>query len=86
MTTGEHEGERTRDRVSLDWAATQNDLGSALLELGSGRAAQVVWKEAVTAYREARKEYTQKRVPLDWAMNPKPRTPSGTRMTPRKCG
>jgi hypothetical protein len=27
MTTAEDEGERTRDRVSLNWAATQNDLG-----------------------------------------------------------
>jgi hypothetical protein len=45
MTTGEGEGERTRDRVALLWAATQNNLGKALLELGSGRAAQVVWKK-----------------------------------------
>jgi hypothetical protein len=45
MTTGAGEEERTRDRVALLWAATPNSLGNALLELGSGRAAQVVWKK-----------------------------------------
>jgi hypothetical protein len=45
MTTGAGEEERTRDRVALLWAATSNSLGNALLELGSGRAAQVVWKK-----------------------------------------
>jgi hypothetical protein len=38
----------------------------------------------VTAYREALKEYTQKRVSLDWTMNPKPCTTSVTRVAPRE--
>ena len=28
--------ERTRERVPLDWAVTQNNLGAALASLGSG--------------------------------------------------
>ena len=36
--------ERTRERVPLDWAATQNNLGTALCALGSARAARRVFK------------------------------------------
>ena len=60
--------ERTRDRVPLDWAMTQNNLGIALAELGrrAGDAARL--EDAVTACREALEERTRDRVPLDWAM------------------
>ena len=107
--------ERTRERVPLDWAMTQNNLGNALSMLGrarerdgearrggrrlsrgaegtnararaarlgpdpeqSGQCAFDPWgagerdgelEEAVAAYREALKECTRERVPLDWAM------------------
>ncbi|MEP0941210.1 MAG: tetratricopeptide repeat protein [Rhizobiaceae bacterium] len=50
--------ERTRDRVPLDWAATQNNLGNALSSHGDrdGDAARL--EEAVVAYRAALEEWT----------------------------
>ena len=60
--------ERTRERVPLDWAATQNNLGAALRSLGERESGTARLEEAVAAYREALKEWTRERVPLDWAM------------------
>ena len=60
--------EYTRERVPLDWAATQNNLGTALLALGERESGTATLKQAVEAYGEALKEYTRERVPLDWAM------------------
>ncbi len=68
--------ERTRERVPLEWAMTQNNLGTALWALGeresgtpaSAGAGKLRLEEAVTAYRAALEEYTRARVPLDWAM------------------
>ncbi len=59
--------ERTRERVPLDWAATQNNLGNALWTLGERESGTGRLEEAVAAYREALKERTRERVPLDWA-------------------
>ena len=59
--------ERTRERVPLDWAATQNNLGNALLRLGEREIGTARLEEAVKAYQEALKERTRERVPLDWA-------------------
>ncbi len=59
--------ERTQDRVPLDWATTQNNLGNAYLtkaERGDDAALDL----AITAYELALEERTQDRVPLDWAM------------------
>jgi hypothetical protein len=42
---------------------TQMNLGSALARLGEGTERL---EEAVSAYREALKERTRERVPLDW--------------------
>ncbi len=56
-----------RDRP-LDWATTQNNLGTALSRLGGREAGTARLEEAVTAYRDALKECTRERVPLDWAM------------------
>ncbi len=56
-----------RERVPLDWAMTQNNLGAALSTLGEREAGTARLEEAVTAYRDALKEYTRERVPLDWA-------------------
>ncbi|MBF34331.1 MAG: hypothetical protein CME94_08955 [Hyphomonadaceae bacterium] len=58
--------EWTRDRVPLNWATTQNNLGNALATLGE-RGDEQALKDAITAYRDALKEYTRDRVPLDWA-------------------
>ena len=59
--------ERTRERVPLDWAMTQKNLGTALLTLGEREAGTARLEEAVAAYRLALEEWTRERVPLDWA-------------------
>jgi tetratricopeptide (TPR) repeat protein len=59
--------EYTRDRVPLDWAMTQNNLGYALRVLGE-RGDDKALSDAVTAFRAALQERTRDRVPLDWAM------------------
>ena len=58
---------RTRERVPLDWATTQNNLGIALSTLGERESGTARLEEAVTAYRAALEEWTRERVPLDWA-------------------
>ena len=60
--------ERTRERVPLDWAGTQNNLGNALSTLGERESGTARLEEAVAAYRAALEERTRERVPLDWAM------------------
>ena len=60
--------ERTRERVPLDWAMTQNNLGNALWTLGERESGTARLEEAVAAYRAALEERTRERVPLDWAM------------------
>lgn len=45
----------------------QNDLGVMLNTVGARESGTARLDEAVTAYREALKEYTRERVPLDWA-------------------
>ncbi len=42
--------ERTRDRVPLDWAMTQNNLGNALLRLGERESGTARLEQAVAAY------------------------------------
>jgi len=49
----------TRERVPLAWAATQNNLGGALLILGQRERGTARLDEAVVAYREALKERTR---------------------------
>jgi tetratricopeptide (TPR) repeat protein len=56
-----------RERVRLDWAMTQNNLGLALWTLGERESGTARLEEAVAAYRAALEERTQERVPLDWA-------------------
>jgi tetratricopeptide (TPR) repeat protein len=60
--------EYTRDRVPLDWAATQKNLGTALQTLGARDSDTDRLEQAVEAYQQALKERTRDRVPLDWAM------------------
>ena len=45
--------ERTRERVPLQWATTQNNLGSALQKLGERESGTERLIEAVAAYRDA---------------------------------
>jgi hypothetical protein len=45
--------ERTRDRVPLDWARTQNNLGHALEALGERESGTARLEEAVATYRAA---------------------------------
>ena len=59
--------ERTRARVPLDWATTQNRLGNALWSLGERESGTARLEKAIAAYREALEERTRERVPLDWA-------------------
>ena len=59
--------EQTRERVPLDWAATQSNLGNALRTLGERESGTARLEEAVAAYRAALEEQTRERVPLDWA-------------------
>ena len=60
--------ERTRERVPLDWAATQNNLGNALEVLGERESGTGRLERAVEAYNEALKEHTRERAPLQWTM------------------
>ena len=57
-----------RDRVPLDWARTQNNLGNALRILGARESGTARLDQAVEAYRAALLERTRDRVPPDWAM------------------
>jgi hypothetical protein len=56
-----------RERVPLDWARTQMNLGTALFTLGERESGTGRLAEAVAAYRAALEERTRERVPLDWA-------------------
>ena len=58
----------TRERVPLDWAITQNNLGAALWRLGEREDGTERLEEAVTAYRAALGVRTRERVPLQWAI------------------
>ncbi|MFZ3326571.1 MAG: hypothetical protein WA231_12035, partial [Methylocella sp.] len=58
--------ERTRERVPLDWAMTQMNLGNALASLGARESGTARLEEAVSAYREALQENTRARVRLEW--------------------
>ena len=57
----------TRERVPLDWASTQDNLGTALRRLGERESGTERFEEAVAAFRAALEERTRERVPLDWA-------------------
>ncbi|MEM6821894.1 MAG: tetratricopeptide repeat protein [Verrucomicrobiota bacterium] len=59
--------EWTREKVPLDWATTQNNLGTALRSLGERESGTERLKDAVKAYEAALEERTQEKVPLDWA-------------------
>ena len=60
--------EWTRERVPLQWAGTQNDLGSALATLGVWDSGTARLHEAIQAYRAALEGLSRERVPLQWAL------------------
>jgi hypothetical protein len=55
--------EWTRERVPLDWAATQMNLGNALATLGARESGTARFEEAVAAYRAALEEWTREATP-----------------------
>ena len=64
--------EWTRERVPLDWAMTQNNLGTALSTLGERESGTARLEEAVNAYRDALQERTRQRasrVKPSWVAN-----------------
>jgi hypothetical protein len=56
-----------RERVPLQWASAQNNLGTALSTLGDRESGTARLEEAVAAFRAALTERTHERVPLQWA-------------------
>jgi tetratricopeptide (TPR) repeat protein len=60
--------EQTRERVPLNWARTQTNLGIVLAILGERESDTARLEQAVGAFRAALEEQTRERVPLDWAM------------------
>jgi tetratricopeptide (TPR) repeat protein len=60
-------GGAARERVPLEWATTQGNLGSTLARLGEREGSAARLEEAVAANRAALEEFTRERVPLEWA-------------------
>jgi len=61
---------RTREQLPQDWAATQNNLGSALSDQGTrmvGDEGNTLLAQAVSAYRAALEVYTREHLPQHWA-------------------
>jgi tetratricopeptide (TPR) repeat protein len=56
-----------RERMPLDWAEAQSNLGAALSELGQRESGTAKLEEALGAYRAALTEQTRERAPLEWA-------------------
>ena len=54
---------RTRDRLPLQWAATQNNLGTVLSTLGEREEGTARLEDAVAACRAALEVYTRDRLP-----------------------
>ena len=59
--------ERTRQHTPFEWATVQNNLGTALSDIGERGDTKARLDEAVEAYRETLKEWTRERVPWQWA-------------------
>jgi hypothetical protein len=55
-----------RDRVPLQWAMIQNNLGNAFQALGKREVGTARLEQAVMAYRAALEEWTRERVPRLW--------------------
>jgi tetratricopeptide (TPR) repeat protein len=57
-----------RERLPLEWAMTQNSLGSVLSRLGEREEGTAFLEQALAAYRAALEVYTREHEPLQWAM------------------
>ena len=57
-----------RERVPLEWAMTQMNLGLALRSLGERESDTTRLTQAVTAFQQTLLEFPRERVPLLWAM------------------
>ena len=55
--------EFTRERMPLDSARTQNNLGNALATLGARESGTARLEQAVEAFRNALKEFTHEQTP-----------------------
>jgi hypothetical protein len=55
-----------RERLPLEWAATQHHLGGALMLLGDSDHDTGPLREAVDVYLAALEEWTLERAPTDW--------------------
>ena len=53
--------------MPADWAATQNNLGSALQALGEREGSLELLNEAIAAFRTALEVRTRADVPIQWA-------------------
>jgi len=58
---------RTRERVPLEWARTQVNLGNTLRILGERERSSERLGQAVEAFRAALQEWTREHAPLQWA-------------------
>jgi tetratricopeptide (TPR) repeat protein len=52
----------------MDWAGTQNNLGTVLRTLGDRAGDPALLQQAVAAYRAALTVHTPQAAPMDWAM------------------
>lgn len=59
--------EHARERIPLDWAATQSNLGLVLATIGEREGKVALLEDAVAAHRAALQEWTRERGPLQWA-------------------
>jgi len=75
--------ERTRERVPIQWAETQNNLGIALLRLGERESGTARLEEAVAAFREALQENTRARAAR---MGQDPEESRQCALSPRRAG
>jgi tetratricopeptide (TPR) repeat protein len=78
--------EWTPEKVPLEWAMTQNNLGTALLRLGERESGAARLEQAVAAFREALEKRTRDRVPLEWAMTQNNLDTALLRLGERKSG
>jgi hypothetical protein len=65
---GTEPSEIVANRVPLDWAQTQNNLGLALARLGERVAGAAHLTQAGAAYQAALEEWKRDRLPVDWAI------------------
>jgi tetratricopeptide (TPR) repeat protein len=59
--------ESNRERVPLNWALAQNNLGIALRRLGERESNIKRLNEAVKTHRRALEEWKRDHMPLKWA-------------------